>query len=227
MRNIFATGLLSAVGSLPTHMIPLILASLILGGGITIEQSGWIATSVVLGSLVSTTLLPALKIEQFSRLQLLASALVINAGFLITTVSSFSNLLIGWFTIGMCTGALAYIGTVVAAHHKQPAKGFLIRFGLILVCAGLVIISLQAKDAATSYSELVTFSLFLFPFLIIVCTCIYQPPKAVSRNLVESTKPGLNIFQRGSVLVTFLFFFGVTGVLAYWLSSFITPSPPD
>jgi len=196
--------------------MPLVLAALIANQTISIEQSGWVAASAVLGGIVSTLLLPMLRIEKFSRLQLSAPAVLVVIGLLVSTNGGYSFLLLGWFVIGFSLGGLVYAGTIVAAQYKDPAVGFFVRFGLILLCSGIFILVLQLGGAAVTYDQLVQYSAVLLPVMIVLCVIAYQPAsrstaEAVNKSVVEPFRASHIV----SILISFMFFAGLTGVLAY------------
>ena len=165
--------ILSAAGSLPLHLIPLILVTLIAGGRVSTAEAGWIASAILLGQLLSSITLPALKITIVRRVLAFGAALLLLAGLSMTTMASSVSLYIGWFLVGGSAGVLMFLGTVSAAHYRNTTFAFSMRLGVVLCLAGSIIAGLLISQALVSNSSLLLALLLIFSLLLTVGLFLY------------------------------------------------------
>lgn len=123
---------LSGAGSLPLHLMPLIVPVLVIGGRLSLADAGLVATAVLLGQLAAALILPVFDVRTIGRAQAVVLAIALLAGLCVTGIDGAATLLLGWFVVGMCCGGFQYLGTITAALHWRPAFAFPIRLGVVL-----------------------------------------------------------------------------------------------
>ena len=136
--------LLSAVGSLPSHLAPLILVALISDSVSSSAAAGWIPSALLLGQLLTCLVPPTLNVTRIRTGHAAGISALLLAGLFLGGTSNFATLLVSWFLIGGCCGILQYLGTVAAAHYPRPSFAFSLRLGIVLLLAGAVSGVLQA-----------------------------------------------------------------------------------
>src|SRR5215475_15070020 len=124
MSSLFGASLLSSVGSFPLHLVPLIVATMIADSTTSVAGAGWVASSILLGQLSTSLLLPALGIYSVGRALVFAAGVVLIAGLAISGASEYWIMVTGWFLVGQCCGVFSYLGTVVASEFSRPVFAF-------------------------------------------------------------------------------------------------------
>src|SRR5262245_59010132 len=89
--------LLSAAGSLPLHLMPLIVVSLVADQRTSIAQAGWVASAVLLGQLLTSLALPTLAVRTVNRLPVSGVALLLLLGLVASGLGGEVSLFSGWF----------------------------------------------------------------------------------------------------------------------------------
>src|SRR5215831_15525091 len=97
MSSLFGASLLSSVGSLPLHLVPLIVATLIADSRTSVAGAGWIASAILFGQLSTALLLPALGIYSVGRALASVAAVVLTVGVAISGAADYLIMLTGWF----------------------------------------------------------------------------------------------------------------------------------
>jgi hypothetical protein len=215
LRPLLGASILSSVGSLPLHLAPLIVATLIADSMTSVGGAGWIPSAMLLGQLSSSLALPALKIRTVRRDVAIIAAIILLVGLAISSSNKFVTILIGWFLAGQCCGTLMYLGTIVASQFPRKSFAFSFRLAIVLILAGSVSSLLQATKAFTSYRALL-FELILVLVPILICGIMLHRPVAEERTKVEFAEGnGWTIRQFSGLATVYLFFVGQTGFLAY------------
>lgn len=212
---LFGAILLSAVGSLPLHLIPLILVTLIADGRVSIAEAGWIASAILLGQLLSSLALPALKISVVRRVPALGAALLMLAGLMTAAMAGPVGLYLGWFVVGSSAGILMFLGTVSAAHYRNTTFAFSMRLGVVLCLAGSIAAGLMISQALVSYSSLLTALLLIFSPLLILGLLLYDPVTSDAKPVDNGRRHQWRLSQILGLIALFILFLGQTGFLAY------------
>ena len=211
---LMGASLLSAAGSLPLHLMPLIVVALIAEARVSVAAAGWVTAALFLGQLAASLTLPALKVDRVGRRFMIAAAFVLAAALVLAAVDGLALLLAGWALVGACCGLLQYVGTVTAAGHVRPVFAFSLRLGVVLVLAGSVAGFLQAADVLTSYGAIVTALCLIFAFVLGAGIALYRPGRAApsARAAAPACPPPV---QFGGLASGFLLMVGQIGFLAY------------
>jgi MFS family permease len=220
MRSVLGASLLGAAASMPTHVMPFLIAASIADGRLSVAQSGLMASAFIAGLLLSAVALPALGLRCLSRGQALIAAAVLLLA-LPGALAQNAKIVIGcWLVAGMASGCLYFLANTSAAAHRNKEAAFSLRLCLTLLLSGLVILAMQLAGAIASYQAVTTQMLLALLLLCTVGLVLYQSPaSAVSPSAptaAQTFAPGLVRSKRFVGLgIAFLFFLGQPGFMAY------------
>lgn len=215
---LLGASLLSGVGSLPSHLTPLIVAALISNSTTSVATAGWIPSALLSGQLFVSLFLPALNAGKIQRGHVICISVALLGALLLSRSADLPILLGCWFLAGGCCGALQFLGTTAAAHHPLPSFAFSLRLGLVLLLAGTVAAGLRVTSAAISYNLLVLcLSLAVGP-LLLTGLVLHRPAFSAATPNSEIPKGNWSPFYLAGLAVIFLLFAGQTGFLAYVVS---------
>ena len=214
--SLWGASLLSSVGSLPLHLVPLIVATLIADSRASVAGAGLIASAILFGQLSAALLLPALGVYSVSRALVFAAAIVLTVGVAISNATEYAIMLTAWFLVGQCCGVFTYLGTIVASRFSRPAFAFSLRLGIVLIFAGCVSGLLQLCFRLASYGDLVTVIVISLVPIIVSGMVLYQPAN-VRAGYVCKKVQRIQTGAFAGLLIVFLFFAGQTGYLSYAL----------
>lgn len=216
-RHLIGASLISAAGSLPTHLLPVTITTVVAATSASPETAGLIASAMLIGQLASSIGLPLLKVTAVSRLWAGAVSLALLAGLVLSGSDGFMALLGGWFAVGLCCGILLFLGTVSAAHFATPSLAFTLRLGVVLVLAGASTGLIQITGAAGSYgSYLVWFGISIAAVLA-VGNLLYAPIPPIERTSAAVTAGGFTAKMAAGLVAAYVLFVGQTGLVAYVL----------
>lgn len=213
--TLVGASLLSAAGSLPWQMMPLIVVALVADSRTSIAQAGWVASAVLLGQLSTSLVLPALAVRVATRGLAIAVALVLLLGLGASALGGVTALFLGWLVIGGCCGVLQYLGVVTASIDPRPAFAFSLRLSIVLILAGAVVGVLQAAHVFASYLSTIASLGAVFSVVLVAGIALYRPRpiSTDSAGQKRSDRPASRAFiGLGTV---YLLFVGQTGFLAY------------
>jgi hypothetical protein len=208
--SLTGASIISAVGSLPLHLAPVLVSSLTTSSKASVAEAGWITGSIFLGQVTSALTLPAFGVGSFTRAALGGVSLALIGGLTLFD-GGFTALLGSWFTVGLCCGAFQYVGITTAAEYADPRVSFAFRLGLVLVLAGITVASLQATGVI-EYQQLTITLAAVFGFLLFLGTILFNPttyPIERAVAVLPSWREALNL------ATIFTVFVGQTGFLAY------------
>jgi hypothetical protein len=212
---VFGAALLSAIGSLPLHLMPLIVATLVEDGRASLVDAGWVASSVLLGQLSAALSLPAIRIRAIHRTLAIGIIVTLLIGLLGTLPESRVGLFLGWFVAGLCCGALQYLGFTTAASSTRPALAFALRLGIVMIVAGAVVAGVRVSGAFASYEATVTVLSLLTGCVAVAGLALYRMTAASTASLAAARRgapPVQGIIGLATLLVLFM---GQTGFMAY------------
>lgn len=209
-----------AVGSLPLHLLPLIVTTMLIDGAWSVAEVGWVPAVLLIGQLSTSLLLPGWRIVHVSIGLAFAAAVMMQLGLTIANSTSLPAILLGWFVVGQSCGILRYLSTLTLASGDSRPYAFGVRLASVLVFASLVILALKFGANFGGYQQFVsTLQIVLFPVLIV--TIFTMRPASLQQPTTPtlSAEPhsiALPFWVRISGLVViFSFFLGQTGFLAY------------
>jgi hypothetical protein len=213
VASLVGASVLSAAGSLPLHLTPLIIPVLVVDGRASVADAGWIATAVLLGQFATALALPLFDVRLISRAHAIGLTLALMLGLGVSAVAGMTGLLLGWFLVGLCCGGFQYLGTITAATHSRPAFAFPIRLGVVLCLAGAAAASFQWSSGLQSYESMLTLIALIFASVLAVGITFHRPTKPPSRTLDRDTSAGREKYV--ALAVVLIVFVGQSGVLAY------------
>jgi hypothetical protein len=213
LRPLVGASILSSVGSLPLHLVPLIVVTLIADSRASVKGAGWVASAILFGQLSTALALPMLKIFNVTRNLIISAALLLVTGLVISSIPEYLVTMAGWFLIGQCCGILSCLGTIAASQFPRPAFAFSLRLAISLIFGGCVSSALQLTGMLVSYRDLLTVVVLAVILMLTFGVMLHQPVEGGARN---SNKASRFEFRSSAGLLTVYFFFvGQTGFLAY------------
>lgn len=210
----FGASLLSATGSLPQHVGPLIIIMIVADGRMSVSEAGWILSVRAIGELLTSIALPIMGIVELSRSVSLAASLLFLGALLAAQLTNLAAMLFGFFVLGASGGVLKFLGTVAASTYRNRTFAFIFRLVAVLAIAGVAICVLFATDALTSYATLLQRLILIALPILIIGGVLYQPSSLPASVSAHHDQAG---FRDGIVglLVLYLFFVSISGFMAY------------
>jgi hypothetical protein len=215
LRPLIGASVLSSVGSLPLHLIPLIVVTLIADSRVSVAGAGWVASAILLGQLSTALALPALGIYNVHRKLAIAVAVLLITGLAASASPEYVGILAGWFLVGQCCGVLSYLGTIAASRFTRPAFAFLLRLGIVLIFAGCVSSALQLSGMLTSYRNLLTAIILALVPMLALGIILHQPVGGIGVSPKHDETRLFKIERSAGLFTVYFFFVGQTGFLAY------------
>lgn len=218
MFALFGASLLSAAASLPLHLLPLLIVSVVATDpGQTAAHAGWIASACLLGQMLVALALPALRFSSLRRLHALAAVAVLLAALAASGTWPAHTLWLPWLVIGGACGALQFLGSTTAAASSDPPAAFALRLSVTLLVGGLVIFGLQHSGGFLDYRALAIALSIFFALLTGLGLALYRRPVPVCRPR-PTDAPGRGGRLAG-LAVVFLLFVGQPGFWAFAVQS--------
>ena len=218
-RHLIGASLISAAGSLPTHLLPVTITAVVAGTSASPETAGLIASAMLIGQLISSIGLPLLKVTAISRLWAGAVSVALLAGLVLSGADGLATLLGGWFAVGLCCGILLFLGTVSAAHFDRPSLAFTLRLGVVLVLAGAATGLIQISGAAGSYDTYLLWFGVSIAAVLAVGNLLYAPIPAVEPDGDGGGGGRFTMAMGAGLVAAYILFVGQTGLVAYVLFS--------
>ena len=207
--------LLSAAGSLPLHLVPIVVVALIADGRLQTADAGWVASAILFGQLLTSLALPILRIATIQRLPATGISMLLVLGLWITVFDRPTTLFAGWFMVGGSAGVLMYLGTSSASHYRNTTLAFSLRLAIVLILAGALTAALVLGGSLGSYPSFLTTVSAVFCCLLMTGLFLYRP---VLISVQPATRRGSGNMQNGALLgfaLIFFLFVGQSGFLAY------------
>lgn len=212
---LFGAILLSAVGSLPLHLIPLTIVALIADGRVSIAEAGLVASAILLGLVLSSLTLPVLKVSIVPRMSALAAVILLILGLATTLLAGLTSLYLGWCLVGISCGVLMYIGTSSASHYGRTTLAFSLRLGVVMILAGSIAGSLLMSNALASYQSFLTVLFLMFSFISVAGLLLYSPVVLDIKLTTYDQKHRWQAPQATGLLTIYVLFVGQAGFFAY------------
>lgn len=218
--------LISAVGSLPLHVLPILIASTVVKGTLAISEAGWVAAALMLGNLTSSIALPSLGFKSLSLRQVLLAVVLFIGGMTLTSSGSVAVLLFGWLLTGLACGAMLFFGVTVMSSNAKLRWAFTVRLGYVLALASavaLLMLALQTWSSSSSYLHLLSVVLAVTVVLCGMALALSglagepEPANASSGNARPPAQSSIRVqFRRSGMTIMLLLFAGQTG---FWIYS--------
>ncbi len=216
LKPLIGASLLSSVGSLPLHLAPFIVATVVGDATASVAQAGLIPSSTLLGQLTAALTLPAFGVRHVQRWVCGALGLCMLLGLGLTTMGGIVAILMGWFMVGLCCGTFLYVGTMAAARFPDRVFAFSIRLALVLVLSGCAVAVLYSVGALARYGDLVLALALVLSPLMLAGLMAHAPGEGAAAPAAVAS----SAWSKGTVAslaVIFFFFLGQTGFLSYVL----------
>ncbi len=212
MTSLLGACLLSAAGSLPLHLLPLLVTALVAEQRAPIALAGWIGSAYMLGQLLVALILPLLRLATLRRRHAVAAVALPVVCLGVAAHGEFTVLLLCWLLTGAGCGALLYLGTTVAAQHKERIFALSLRLAITLFLAGIVIGGLQLVEALSSYFGLMTGLAVVFFAIAFIGLALYRSSIPSLEQQQRTAIPSRHSRWSGLIIIFLLF----TGQLGFW-----------
>jgi len=212
--------ILSAVGSLPLHIMPVLVASAILAERLTPAEAGLLATMYLLGQLLITTLLPILSISRLRTSSAVQVCIVLVTIITLSVQISGKMFFLNWFSIGICCGLLTYLGSTAAATVDNKSIAYAVRLGVTLLVSGCTMLVFYNIDKFAGFSQLMGSLAVVVAVLSAVGLWLYKPPSSSDRKKVSISFDSL--FEDNThwgLFYLFLFALAQVGFIVFALDS--------
>jgi len=211
---VFGASLLSAAASLPMHLMPLLVVALVAESRLPFAQAGLIASAYMVGQMVATLGLPALKFARLKRSHAMAAVGILLVSVLVSARLSSQAMLACWFVVGAACGALQFLGATTAAAAANRHSAFSLRLAVTLLISGFAIVAVQMTGGFGGYAFLMVQLSIVFLTITGVGLVLYRAPVA-PQVLTTSTKSAARPDRLLGLAVIFLLFVGQPGFWAY------------
>jgi hypothetical protein len=206
--------LLSATGSLPMHLMPLIIAAIIADGKVSVAEAGWLASARAIGELLVSLMLPATGALHLSRTSIAVASASLLLAVLAAASESPAVILVSFFIIGACSAGLKFAGTMSAAAYHSRSFAFLFRLALVLGLAGATICCLFAMRAYASYETFLRqFALWMLPAL--ACGSLLYRPAPTTQPVSTKDARAVSTSGAAGLTIAYLFFLGISGFMTF------------
>lgn len=212
MYPVLGASLLSAAASLPLHLMPFLVVTLVAEARLPLAQAGWIASAYMGGQLLAAALLPAAGMTRLSARHAAVAALVLAAGPWLSVRADARDLLACWFGVGVACGALQFLGATTAAASPQRLAAFSLRLGAILVASSAAIVVLNVLAGFAGYAALATQLCLILALLGAAGLALYRPPPQQPPNAEAGSNRRVHWLGLAAVFVVFA---GQPGFWAY------------
>ncbi len=222
MFPVFGASLLSAAASLPLHMMPLLVVALVAESRLPFAQAGLIASAYMIGQMVTTLGLPALKLVRLQQAHAVAAVGILLASVLVSASLSSQAMLACWFVIGAACGALQFLGATTAAAAANRQSAFALRLAVTLLVSGLSIVAVQLTGGFGGYAFLMVQLGIVFFAITGLGLVLYRAPSLappVLPSAVGPVQPAVRSNRLLGLIVIFLLFIGQPGFWAYAVQS--------
>lgn len=154
-RYLWAVALLSAAGSLPLHLAPVLVGALTGGEGNWTHAQANLVVSLIMSGMIAASLVAAmLRPVQIRPRHWLLTLTLYVCGTLVAGRGQGSPLIWpAWFMVGAACGTLVHFGVVVAANAHNAAAGFAWRISVAMLLAGLVMAYVARSDTPPRYLD--------------------------------------------------------------------------
>ncbi|MCR9071353.1 MAG: hypothetical protein NXI18_06495 [Alphaproteobacteria bacterium] len=215
--RLIGASLTSAVGSLPLHLLPLTIAAAVAGTDTSPEVAGLIASALLVGQLIASTLLPVLGVSTISKLWAAVLSVALLGGMVVSGLGGVVGLLGGWFLVGLSCGGLIFLGTVAAAHFRAPELAFTLRLGIVLVVAGACTVLVQVTGVLADYHGYLIWLAVAIAAILGIGNLLYAPASPLLSVGEPGTAAAFNAPLALGLAAAFVLFVGQTGLVAYVL----------
>lgn len=210
--------LLSAIGSLPQHLMSVLIALAIADGVLGVERAGWIGAAYIVGMLITTIGLPLFGVASVSRRAAATALLAMSAGAAVAMFlqePSIWLMVASWGAIGAACGTLSLLGSLIAAAQADGRPFLQVRLGSVLLGSAMVLGLAHSLGLLTAFSDALRV-LVVVPLLGLVLLRDYRPAtcKPGSGDGMYAS-PTACTAAVPSLLLLALFFVGQSGFTAF------------
>jgi len=208
-----AACLLSALGSLPLHMMALVVALAIRDGAVVVAQAGWFSASFMLGLTLGAIGLPALGARNVSRKMALAALLGVVSALAIGPLVGGGSTFACWIAVGIGCSVLNLLGTTYAAAHAERQRVLRLRMSIVLAGASLFVLGAHLAGGFVSYASLV--AMLAAAMAVVGASGLGWYMAPAPARVTDATAPAGRRVPYGALVIVVAFFAGQPGFTAY------------
>lgn len=214
-RRTVGAALFSAAGSIPLHIAPLLIATLLATRSISNAEAGSVVSCIMAGQIVAAFLAARIRYETLARPALTFVFCVYAAAlFLSLWVSAPLMFALCWFAIGLACGFLMQFGIMTAAQSNMKLQAFAWRLSFALFVSGLIALCFPLFETDQTYRLLITlFGLGLIA-VFLSGLVLWRKVPTHSANNAPPAKGHLSGLDGFGLALLFLFFCGQIGFLS-------------
>ncbi|WP_306132085.1 hypothetical protein [Roseivivax marinus] len=210
-RPVFGACLLSAAGSLIPQSLPLYLTIAYGQGGASLLGAGWLAGMLFLGQVIASFCAPVLRPGGLRLREILAVALLAQVLLLVSAGPATGLRLAVWLGLGAASGALQYMGMLVAARGPNPGAAFSVRLSLSMALSALVLMTTLARPGISLPAAMLFTQVLQGGVVLVAVGLMLSAPAVVTAIRVTTARPRLRELWRDAAGV---------GRLALWIVPF-------
>jgi len=207
--------LFSAAGSIPLHIAPLLIATLLASRSVSHTEAGSIVSCIMAGQILAAFLAAPVRFETLPR-SVIAIVFCVYAGAVWVTDQTGSALVFAgaWVVTGLSCGFLMQFGMVTAARSDMKLQAFAWRLSFALFFSGLIAVCLPLTGNEPGYRHLIL--LFGCALLLIFAggMALWRRGEAPAKSSALPQKDRLVKTDLLGLTLLFLFFTGLIGFQA-------------
>lgn len=209
-----AIAFVTAIGSVPLHLIPLVIAVLVAANGYSAMAASLVVSAMLAGDLAATVLL-ALAAVRVDRRDVLLPALTLFALAIALSASAADSSLIYplWAAIGALAGVIGQAGTLFAAYASNPERIFALRLSYVLAISGLAALALLLPLPVTPFARM-TLAAMVLTLLALGCLFLLTPRSGPRPRLQRAAPTRPSPLMVAGLLALVFIMVGHTGFLS-------------
>lgn len=157
---VLGASLISACGSLPAQILPLIIVFYLSQGVLSLTQIGWLSGVMLLGQTVGSLTYPVYSDGVLGRRETLGLILASFCALTLAPWTGFAGNLMCWFVVGFCASGMQYIGLVSATRAPDPSAALSLRLSVALSFSGVMLIASASLPEAPAWLVLTSVAVF-------------------------------------------------------------------
>lgn len=207
--------LLSAAGSLPLHLAPVLVATVLASRPVTNAQAASLISCIMAGQIAAVLVSTRIRIERINRLAVIGTFAVFFASTLSTPWIDNQLLFnLAWFVAGLVCGLLMQFGIVTAANSRLKLQAFAYRLSFALFFSGVVSSGVLLFGKRPEYGQLIALLGSVMCFIFLVGVTIWKRDGSSDAPSTSARHVGVTPVDLAGLGLLLLFFAGQTGFLS-------------
>ena len=181
-----AISIVTAMGSVPLHLIPLVVAVLVADKGFS-AMSASLTITVALAANLGVNAILALSAIRVDRRDILLPVLALFALAIACSEPASNSAAIYplWALIGVLSGIIGQAGSVFSAYAKHPEQVFALRLSYVLALSGLSVLAILLPLPIPAFARM-TGAVALISVTAMFCLLKLPRPSGTQRRLIRA-----------------------------------------